>query len=62
MHIQNKFDELGEILSNGKIIEKNLRMMFRKSRWKGYVITLEAIQGGAHHFHVKQGVCSLENF
>jgi hypothetical protein len=30
--IQNEFDKLGEFLSNSKIIDKNFRIMMRRSR------------------------------
>jgi gag-polypeptide of LTR copia-type len=45
IHIQNKFSELGETLSNRKVIGKLLRVMLRKPKWEGYVSALEAIQG-----------------
>jgi hypothetical protein len=45
IHIQNKFGKLGEILFNGNIIGKLLRVMLRKSRWKKYVSAFEAMQG-----------------
>jgi hypothetical protein len=45
IHIQNKFRELGEILSNEKVIEKILCVMLKRSKWKSYVSTLEAMQG-----------------
>ena len=45
MHIQNEFIELGEPLSNDKIVGKLLRVMLRRPRWEGLVSALEAIQG-----------------
>lgn len=45
MLIQNEFIELGEPLSNDKIVGKLLRVMLRKPRWEGLVSALEAIQG-----------------
>jgi hypothetical protein len=36
---------LGETLSNEKVIEKLLCVMLSRPRWKGYVSTLEAMQG-----------------
>jgi gag-polypeptide of LTR copia-type len=45
IHIQNEFSELEETLSNGKIIEKLLRVMLMKPRWEGYMSALEVMQG-----------------
>ena len=45
MHIQNEFTELGEPLSNNKIVGKLLRVMLMRERWSGLVSALEAIQG-----------------
>ena len=45
MHIQNEFTELGEPLSNNKIVGKLLRVMLMRDRWSGLVSALEAIQG-----------------
>jgi gag-polypeptide of LTR copia-type len=44
IHIQNKFSELRETLSNEKVIGKLLRVMLRKPKWEGYVSALEAMQ------------------
>ena len=45
MHIQNEFVELGEPLSNDKIVGKLLRIMLGRSKWEGLISALEAIQG-----------------
>jgi len=45
MHIQNEFIELGEPLSNNKIVGKLLRIMLMRDKWSGLVSALEAIQG-----------------
>jgi hypothetical protein len=45
MHILNEFDEVGESLSNSKIVGKIFRSMMRRSRWESMISTLEAIQG-----------------
>jgi gag-polypeptide of LTR copia-type len=34
MHILNEFDEVGEFLSNSKIVGKILRTMMRRPRWE----------------------------
>jgi hypothetical protein len=44
IYIQNKFNELREILFNRKVIGKLLCVMLRRSRWKSYVSTLETMQ------------------
>jgi hypothetical protein len=44
MYIQNEFIELREPLSNDKLAEKLLRILLRKSRWKGYVSALEVME------------------
>jgi gag-polypeptide of LTR copia-type len=44
IHILNKFDEVGESLSNSKIICKIFRAMMRRPRWESMISTLEVIQ------------------
>jgi gag-polypeptide of LTR copia-type len=50
MHILNEFDEVGESLSNSKIVSKIFRAMMRKPRWKSMISTLEAMQGSLSQF------------
>jgi gag-polypeptide of LTR copia-type len=45
MHILIEFDEVGESLSNSKIVGKIFRAMMRRPRWESMINTLEAIQG-----------------
>jgi hypothetical protein len=44
MHILNEFDEVGESLSNSKIVGKIFRTMIRRLRWEDVISTLEAMQ------------------
>jgi gag-polypeptide of LTR copia-type len=44
MYILNEFDEVGESLSNSKIVGKIFRAMMRRSRWESMISTLEAMQ------------------
>jgi hypothetical protein len=44
IYILNKLDEVGEFLSNSKIVGKIFRAMMRRPRWKSMISTLEAIQ------------------
>jgi hypothetical protein len=44
MYILNVFDEIGEFLSNSKIVGKIFRTMMRKSRCESMINTLEAMQ------------------
>jgi hypothetical protein len=62
IHIQNKFSELGEILSNEKIIGKILCVMLRKPRWERYDSALEAMQCVQAIFTPNQSVFTFENF
>jgi hypothetical protein len=50
MHILNEFDEVGESLSNSKIVGKIFRAMMRKPRWESMISTLEAMQGSFGEF------------
>jgi gag-polypeptide of LTR copia-type len=50
MHILNEFDEVGESLSNSKIVGKILRAMMRRPRWESMISTLEAMQGSFGEF------------
>jgi hypothetical protein len=50
MHILNEFDEVGESLSNSKIIDKIFRAMMRRRRWESMISTLEAMQGSLGEF------------
>jgi hypothetical protein len=50
MHILNEFDEVGESLSNSKIIGKIFRAMKRIPRWKNMISTLEAMQDSLGEF------------
>jgi cobalamin-dependent methionine synthase I len=43
LQIQNDFIELGELLSNNKIVENILRVMFREPRWEVCVSALEIL-------------------
>jgi gag-polypeptide of LTR copia-type len=45
LSIQNEFSDLGEPLTNNKVVGKILRVMLRMPRWKALVSTLEAMQG-----------------
>jgi hypothetical protein len=45
MHILNEFDEVGESLSNSKIVDKIFREMMRRLRWESMISTLEVMQG-----------------
>jgi hypothetical protein len=40
MHILNEFDEVGESLSNSKIVGKIFRVMMRRPRWESVISTL----------------------
>jgi hypothetical protein len=44
MHILNKFDKVGESLSNSNIVGKIFKAMMRRPRWKCMISTLEAMQ------------------
>jgi uncharacterized protein YjgD (DUF1641 family) len=44
MHILNEFDEVGESLSNSKIVGKIFRAMMRRPRWESMINTLESMQ------------------
>jgi gag-polypeptide of LTR copia-type len=50
MHILNEFDEVGESLSNSKIVGRVFRAMMRRPRWKGMISTLEAIHVSLDEF------------
>jgi uncharacterized protein YjgD (DUF1641 family) len=50
IHILNEFDEIGEFLSNSKIVGKIFRTMMRRPRWESVISTLEAIQGTLGEF------------
>jgi gag-polypeptide of LTR copia-type len=50
MHILNEFDEVGESLSNSKIVGKMFRAMMRKPRWESMISTLEAMQDSLGEF------------
>jgi hypothetical protein len=50
MHILKEFDEVGESLSNSKIVGKIFRAMMRRSRWENIINTLEAMQGSLGEF------------
>jgi gag-polypeptide of LTR copia-type len=50
MHILNEFNEVGESLSNSKIVGKIFRAMMRRSRWESMITTLEAMQGSFGEF------------
>jgi gag-polypeptide of LTR copia-type len=50
MHILNEFDEVGESLSNTKIVDKIFRTMMRRPRWERMISTLEAMQGSLGEF------------
>jgi hypothetical protein len=44
MYILNEFDEVGESLSNSKIVGKIFRAMMRRPRCESMISTLEAMQ------------------
>jgi hypothetical protein len=50
MHILNELDEVGEFLSNSKIVDKIFRAIMRRPRWESMISTLEAIQGALGEF------------
>jgi hypothetical protein len=50
MHILNEFDEVGEFLSNSKIIGKIFKAMMRIPRWESTISTVEAMQGTIGEF------------
>jgi uncharacterized protein YjgD (DUF1641 family) len=50
MHILNEFDEVGESLSNSKIVGKIFRAMMRRPRWESMISTLQAMQGSLGEF------------
>jgi gag-polypeptide of LTR copia-type len=50
MHILNEFDEVGESLSNSKIVGKIFRAMIRRPRWESMISTLETMQGTLGEF------------
>jgi gag-polypeptide of LTR copia-type len=50
IHILNEFDEVGESLSNSKIVGKIFRAMMRRQRWDSMISTLEAMQGSFGEF------------
>jgi hypothetical protein len=50
MYILNVFVEIGEFLSNSKIVGKIFRTMMRKSRCESMINTLEAMQGTLGEF------------
>lgn len=45
MHIQSEYIELGESLSNNKVVRKLLRVVLRRPRWEASVSVLKAMQG-----------------
>jgi hypothetical protein len=50
MHILNEFDELGESLSNSKIVDRIFKAMTRIPRWESMISTLEAMQDTLDEF------------
>jgi ferritin-like metal-binding protein YciE len=50
MHILNEFDEVGESLSNSKIVDKIFMAMMRRPRWEIMINTLEAMQDSFGEF------------
>jgi gag-polypeptide of LTR copia-type len=45
----NEFIDMGEPLSNNKIVGKIIRAMLRRLRWEGFVSALETIQGASYN-------------
>jgi gag-polypeptide of LTR copia-type len=45
LYIQNEYSDLGESLTNNKVIGKILRMMLRRPMWEALVSALEVMQG-----------------
>jgi gag-polypeptide of LTR copia-type len=54
MHILSEFDEVGEFMSNSKIVGKIFRAMMRKPRWESLISTLEAMQDTIGEFTHKE--------
>jgi gag-polypeptide of LTR copia-type len=50
MHILNEFDEVGESLSNSKIVGKIFRAMMRRPKWESMINTLEIMQDSLGEF------------
>jgi gag-polypeptide of LTR copia-type len=50
MYILNEFNDVGESLSNSKIVGKIFRVMMRKPRWESMISTLEVMQGSLAEF------------
>jgi gag-polypeptide of LTR copia-type len=45
LSIQNEFSNLGEPLTNNKVVGKILRVMLRRPRWEALISALEGMQG-----------------
>jgi gag-polypeptide of LTR copia-type len=50
MHIFNEFDEVGESLSNSKIVDKIFRAVMRRPIWESMINILESMQGSLDEF------------
>ena len=62
MEIQNQFCELGEPLTNNKLVGKLLRAMMKRPRWESMVSALEAIQGTRDTFTLDELYTQLRCF
>ena len=62
MVIQNEFSDLGEPLSNNKIVGKLLRAMMRRPKWEALISTLEALRGTNVIFTPDEVYNQLRNF
>jgi hypothetical protein len=54
MYILNEFDQVGESLSNCKIVGKIFKVMMRRPRWESMISTLEVMQGFLGEFTHKE--------
>jgi hypothetical protein len=50
MYILNEFDEVGESLSNSKIVDKIFRIMMKRTRCESMISTLKAMQDPLREF------------
>jgi hypothetical protein len=54
MYILNEFDEVGESLSNSKIVGKIFRAMMKRPRWQSMISTLEVMQDTLGEFTLEE--------
>jgi gag-polypeptide of LTR copia-type len=60
MHILNEFDNLGESLSNSKMVDKIFRVMMRRQKWESIINILEAMEGTLNEFTPKLKATALQ--